>query len=115
MVCEAASTLVDSRLKQAWLDTPYVERRHVSVRGSCTEFSTDTGEAQYLIEVTKSPDDDGDTVAELFLPGETIHTFTIPQPYYTGQTAQSLRNLAEAITEAWRDAVLGTYDEEESQ
>lgn len=102
-----------SPLKQAWLATPYVERWHVDVRWSCTAFSTNTGEAQYLIEVTESPDDDSVTVAELFLSGDQIYTFTIPQPYRSDQTAQSLLNLAEAINEAWRDAVLGeTYGEE---
>lgn len=102
-----------SSLKQAWLVTPYVDQWNVSVRGSCTEFSTAIEEDQYAIEVTESPDDDSDTVAELCLSGDPIYTFTIPQPYNRDPTVHSLRNLAEAITLAWRDAVLGeTYGEE---
>lgn len=115
MVYEGTVKPVDSPLKQAWLATPYVERWHVSVRGAFAEFSTNTGEAQYLIEVTESPDDDSDTVAELFVSGEKIYTFTITQPYHNVQTARSLLNLAEAINEAWRDAVLSDYNEEESK
>lgn len=106
MVYEEASTHVASKIKQAWLDTSYVERWHVSVLDSCTEFSTNTGETKYLIEVTESPDDDSATVAELFRSGDSICTFTIQQPYNSDHTAQSLLNLAEAITEAWRDAAL---------
>lgn len=94
MVYEAASKPADAKLKQAWLDTPYVERWDVSVQGACTEFSTRTEAAEYLIEVTESPDDDSDTVAELFMSGDSTCTFTIPQPYHTRQTAQSLLNLA---------------------
>ena len=115
MVYGEAANPVNAQLKQAWLTTPYVERWHVSVRGPRTEFTATDGEDQYLIEVTASPDDASDTVAELFLAGTQIHTFTIPQPYYNGQTAQSLLNLAEAITEAWRDAVLAESDEGESK
>ena len=100
---------VDSQLKQAWLDTPYVERWNVSVQGAHTEFSTMCGDARYTIEVSANINDAGATVAELFLEGTQIHTFTIPQPYYNGHTAQSLRNLAEAITEAWRGAVLDEH------
>lgn len=106
MVYEEASTHVDSKIKQAWLDTSYVERWQVSVLDSCTEFSTNTGKTKYLIEVTESPDDGNATAAELFRSGDSICTFTIPQPYNSDQTAQSLLDLAEAITEAWRDAVL---------
>lgn len=113
MVHEEAGKSGYSPLKKAWLATPYVERWDVSVRWSCTAFSTDIGEAQYLIEVTESPDDDRVTVAELSLSGDSIYTFTIPQPYHSDQTVQSLLNLAEAITLAWRDAVLDeTYGEE---
>lgn len=115
MVYEEAVKPVASQLKQAWLDTPYVEWWHVSVGWSYTEFSTATEEARYLIRVTESPDDESDTVAELFMSGAQIHTFTIPQPYHNEHTAHSLRNLADAITEAWRDAVLADYDEEESK
>lgn len=115
MVYEEAATPVDSQLEQAWRDTPYVERWNVSVHESRTEFSTKTGEAEYLIEVTESPDDASDTVADLFLSGDSIYTFTIPQPYCNSQTAQRLMNMAEAITEAWRDAVLGEHDGEESK
>jgi hypothetical protein len=115
MVYEEATKPVDSQLKQAWLDTPYVERWYVSVRGSYTEFSTNTEEARYLIKVTESPDDESDTVAELFMSGAQIHTFTISQPYHNEHTAHSLLNLADAITEAWRDAVLAQYDEGESK
>lgn len=115
MVYEAATTPVDSPLKQAWRDTPYVDQWNVSVRWSCTAFSTDIEEAQYMIEVTESPDDESITVAELFLSGDQIHTFTIPQPYIRDQTAKSLMNLAEALNAAWRDAVLSEYNEEESK
>lgn len=102
-----------SQLKKAWLATPYVERWEVAVRWSCTAFSINIEEDQYTIEVTESPDDDSVTVAELFLSGDPIYTFTIPKPYRTVQTVQSLSNLAEAITLAWRDAVLNeTYVEE---
>lgn len=104
-----------SPLKKAWLDTPYVERWNVAVRWSCTAFSTDIEEVQYTIDVTESPDDDSVTVAELFLAGDQIYTFTIPQPYTRDQTAKSLMNLAEAINVAWRDAVLCEYNEEESK
>lgn len=104
-----------SALKKAWLAAPYVERWDVSVRWSCTAFSTDVGEVQYKIEVTESPYDDSTTVAELFLSDAQIHTFTIPQPYTRDQTAKSLMNLAEAINVAWRDAVLSEYNEEESK
>lgn len=102
-----------STLKKAWLATPYVERWEVAVRWSCTAFSINIDEVQYTIEVTESPDDDSVTVAELALSGDPIYTFTIPQPYRTVQTVQSLLNLTEAITLAWRDAVLDeTYGEE---
>lgn len=104
-----------STLKKAWLDTPYVERWNVSARWSCTEFSTNIEEVRYTIEVTESPDDDSVTVAELFLSGDLIHTFAIPQPYQSGPTAKSLMNLAEAVNVAWRDAVLSEYNEEESK
>ena len=105
-VYEKALTPVDSQLKRAWLDTPYVELWHVSVQGACTEFSTDTEDARYNIEVTKSPEDGTATVAELSMSGAQIHTFIIPQPYPNAQTARSLLELAESITEAWREAVL---------
>lgn len=102
-----------SPLKKAWLATPYVELWGVSVRWSCTEFSIDIEDDRYMIEVTESPDDDSVTVAELSLSGDPIYTFTIPQPYPSDQTAKSLMNLAEAITLAWRGAVLDeTYGEE---
>jgi hypothetical protein len=104
-----------SPLKQAWLDTPYVEWWNVSIRWSCTEFSANTGEDEYRIEVTESPDDDSTTVAELFLSGDQIYTFTIPQPYPSYPAVKSLRDLAEAINAAWRDAVLSEYNEEESK
>lgn len=104
-----------SPLKKAWLATPYVDRWDVSVRWSCTAFSTDIEEVQYTIEVTESPDDDSVTVAELSLSGDPIHTFTIQQPYHRAQTAKSLMNLAETINVAWRDAVLSEYNEEESK
>lgn len=45
--------------------------------------------------------------------GAQIHTFTIPQTYHNEHTANSLRDLAEAINEAWRDAVRADYNEEE--
>lgn len=101
-----------SPLKKAWLTTPYVERWNVAVRWSCTAFSTDIDEVRYKIYVTESPDDDSDTVAELFLAEDRIYTFTIPQPYSRDQTVKSLRNLAGAINVAWRDAVLSEYNEE---
>lgn len=115
MVYEGAVNPVNVQLKQAWLDTPYVERWHVSVQSAYTEFSTRIEEVSYTIVVAESPDDESDTVAELFMSGARIHTFAIPQPYHNGQTAQSLRNLADAINEAWRDAVLADHDEEESK
>lgn len=115
MVYEEAAKPVDFQIKQAWLDTPYVEQWYVSVRGSYTEFSTDTEEASYLIKVTESPDDKSDTVAELFISGSQIHTFTIPQPYPSDRTSKSLLYLAEAINVAWRDAVLSEHNEEESK
>lgn len=102
----------NSQLQQAWLDTPYVEQWHVYGRGTYTEFTTHTEAAQYRIEVTESPDDESDTVAELFVSGAQIYTFIIPQPYHNGQTARSLLDLAEAITEAWRDALLDQPDGE---
>lgn len=114
-VHEAAGTPSIELLKQAWLDTPYVERWHVSVREASTEFTTDTGDAQYMIAVAESPDDDSDTGAELFVCGVPIHTFTIPQPYHNDQTSLSLLDLAESITEAWRYAVLADIKEEESK
>lgn len=104
-----------SALKKAWLATPYVERWKVAVRWSCTVFSTDIEEVQYTIDVTESPDDDSVTVAELFLSGDQIYTFTIPQPYRRAPTAKSLMDLAEEINVAWRDAVLSDYDAEESK
>lgn len=104
-----------SQLKKAWLDTPYVKRWHVFVREASTEFTTKTEEARYLIAVTESPDDGGDTVVKLFVSGAQIYTFSIPQPYRNDPTAQSLLNLAEAITEAWRYVVLDEYDEEDSK
>lgn len=109
MVYEEAVKPVDSQIKQVWFDTPYVDRWHVSVRGASTEFTTSTEEAQYLIKVTKSPDDESATVAELFVSGAPIHTFIIQQPYRNGQTARSLLNLTEAIAEAWRGAVLDSH------
>ena len=109
MVYEEVIKPVDSQLKQAWLDTPYVKRWHVSVHGTQTEFSTICGKARYTIEVSANINDAGATVAELFLEDTQIHTFAIPQPYYNVQTAESLTNLAEAITEAWRDAVLDEH------
>ena len=112
MLYEEAANPVNSQLIQAWRITPYVDRWNVSVRGPCTEFSTRNGEAQYLIEVTESPDDSSATVAELFLSGAQIYTFTIPQPYHNGQTARSLMHLAEAINGAWRDVVLSEHYEE---
>ena len=115
MVHAEASTPVDSQLKQAWLDTPYVERWHVSVRRSCTKFTTNTEEAWYVIIVTESPEDESHTVAELFISGAKIHTFTISQPYHTDLTAQILLNLAEAINAAWSEAVLDNCNEGESK
>lgn len=115
MVYEEAGKSGYSMLKHAWLDTPYVERWHVSVRWSCTVFSTHNEEVQYTIEVTESPDDDSVTVAELFMTDEHVHTFTIPQPYHTDQTAKSLMHLAESINVAWHEAVLSEYNEEESK
>ena len=102
-----------SPLKKAWLDTPYVERWNVSVRWSCIAFSTNSEEFQYTIEAIESPDDDSVTVAELFLSGDQIYTLTIPQPYPSDPTAESLTNLAEAINAAWHDAVLSECNEEE--
>ena len=104
-----------SALKKAWLATPYVERWEVAVRWSCTAFSTAIEDVQYTIDVTESPDDDSVTVAELFLSGDPIYTFTIPQPYLRDQTAKSLMDLAEAINVAWCDAVLSERNEEESK
>lgn len=115
MVHAAANKPEYSPLKQAWLATPYVEQWYVSVNGSCTEFSNRDEEGQYTIEVSEDPDDSIVTVAELFLSGELIHAFTIQRPYPNRQTVRSLLKLAEAITEAWRDAVLFDYDEGESK
>lgn len=113
MVYAKAQKTVDSQLKKAWLDTPYVEQWYVAVLESRTEFTTNTEESRYRIEVSESPDDDSATVAKLFMSDGPIHTFTISQPYHTGQTAKSLLNLAEAIAEAWHDAVLSESNEEE--
>jgi hypothetical protein len=104
-----------SPLKQAWLSTPYVELWDVSVRWSCTSFSTDREGVQYTIEVTESLDDDSVTVAELSLPDDQIHTFTIPKPYDSDPTAKSLMDLAKSIDVAWRDAVLSESNEKESE
>ena len=115
MVHEEAGKSEYSALKQAWLDTPYVEKWNVTVRWACAAFSTDIEEDQYTIEVTESPDDDSVTVAELFLSGAQIYTFTIPQPYPSDHTAKSLMNLAESINIAWRNAVLSEHNEEDSK
>lgn len=115
MVYEAAAKKNDSMLKRAWLDTPYVEQWDVSAQGACIEFTFKSGKDQYLIEASEDPNNAGVTVAELFMDGSLIHTFNIQQRYLNRQTAQNMFDLADAITEEWRDTVLAEYNEEKSK
>lgn len=113
MVYEAANKPEYSILKKAWLDTPYVELWPVDVMGSRVKFSYQDGPVCYELWASKSQEITGTATVELLVDCELTHTFRIPMRYIMKPTPQSVLELANAITLAWRDAVLDeTYGEE---
>lgn len=95
----------DPQLKRAWLDTPYVELWPVDVMGARVKFSWQDAPVCYELWASKAQDIPDITTVDLLVDWERAHTFLLPLRCPKKPTAEFVFELAEAITEAWRDAV----------
>lgn len=92
-------------LKEAWIGTPYVEQWPVDVFGSRVKFSFHDEVVCYELWASKSREIMDTATVELLVDWKLTHTFLIPMRYIMKPTAQFVFELAQAITEAWRDEV----------
>ena len=101
LVHEAVHSNRTPRVREVWLNTPYVEQWPVDVLGSRIRFSYQSGPVTYELWAHEAQEIQETSVVELLVDGERVHTFLLPMRYPRQPSTQFVCELAHAVTKAW--------------